>query len=406
MNRIKMLAATVLGWTAEDDAASSTSEDLDLEKKASTPPLGRRLMRFLILQLVVFAVLGIGGLLLAVSGVMPVNASSGHWAITEWFLHFAMQRSVSTHSIGIEVPPLDDRALVIRGAGHFEGGCKPCHGSPDLSLPVVPHAMTPHPPRLEHAANDWAAQELFYIVKHGVKFTGMPAWPAQTRDDEVWALTAFLLELPNLDASSYRQLVGGISENVENGGPLAELAFSEEHRAVQMCARCHGVRGESRGAGAFPILAAQSQAYIEDAMQAYAKGQRNSGIMQPIAAGLSARETKTLATYYSEQDRVDATMPADAASLERGERIARVGVPSQGVPACMQCHGPADHDLHPHYPRLAGQYRSYLKLQLELFKSGSRGGSEYAHLMRPVANGLTAEQMADVAAFYASRSSE
>lgn len=364
----------------------------------------RRLFHFLMLQLMVFAVLGVGGLLLAVSGVMPVNASSGHWAITEWFLHFAMQRSVSTHSMGIAVPRLEDRVLVLQGAGHYEGGCKPCHGSPDLPLPIIPHHMTPHPPELSNAASLWDPEELFYIVKHGVKFTGMPAWPAQSRDDEVWALTAFLLELPNLDARGYRQLVGKDASNVEEEVPLAALTVQERH-AIEACARCHGARGESRGEGAFPILAAQSREYIEAAMHAFATGQRKSGMMQPIAASVSAEDIQMLAIYYSEQDRVDSKQPS-AAAVERGEIIARQGIPSQGVPACLECHGPADHDHNSHYPRLAGQHRRYLKLQLELFKSGSRGGSEYAHLMRPVANGLTAEQMTDVAGFYASLASD
>jgi hypothetical protein len=53
------------------------------------------------------------GFLVVVSGIMPITASSGHWPITAWFLHFSMQRSVGTHSLGIDVPTLDDPKLIL-----------------------------------------------------------------------------------------------------------------------------------------------------------------------------------------------------------------------------------------------------------------------------------------------------
>jgi mono/diheme cytochrome c family protein len=127
---------------------------------------------------------------------MPLKASSGHWAITAWFLHFTMRRSVATHSPGLQAPALDVPRLVLQGAGHYETGCRPCHGSVDLPLPRIAQQMTPPPPYLPPRITTWEPEELFYIVKHGVKFTGMPAWPSQQRDDEVWAMVAFLLMRP------------------------------------------------------------------------------------------------------------------------------------------------------------------------------------------------------------------
>jgi len=58
--------------------------------------------------------LAIGGFLIAASGIVPIKASSGHWAITEWFLHFAMRRSIATQSLGIESPALDEPGLVLK----------------------------------------------------------------------------------------------------------------------------------------------------------------------------------------------------------------------------------------------------------------------------------------------------
>ena len=95
------------------------------------------------------------GFLVVVSGIMPITASSGHWPITAWFLHFSMQRSVSTHSLGIDVPPLDDFDLLLKGAGHYETGCRACHGSPELKQPRIAQQMTPSPPYLPSKISEW-----------------------------------------------------------------------------------------------------------------------------------------------------------------------------------------------------------------------------------------------------------
>ena len=129
-------------------------------------------------------------------------------------------------------------------------------------------------------------------------------------------------------------------------------------------------------------------------------------MMEPIAAALSHDEMHELALYYgSLQEPFPSPSPPrqdTALALERGKVIASHGIPSQRVPACVACHGPGATRRNPVYPVLAGQYADYLVLQLELFNKAYRGGSAYAHLMRPVAGRLTREQMRDVALYYAS----
>jgi cytochrome c553 len=352
-----------------------------------------------------------GAFLVVVSGIVPVKASSGHFAITNWFLHFAMQRSVSTHSLSVEKKKLDEPWLVLKGAGHYETGCRPCHGAPDLEPPVIPQAMTPHPPKLLSLTAEWDPEELFYIVKHGVKFTAMPAWPAQERDDEVWAVVAFLLKMSELDADAYRQLVHGKTREPSAAAPVAELVANEvtPSAAVQSCARCHGQRGEGRQSAAFPKLAGQKRAYQVAALEAYARGERRSGIMQPIAAGLTPEVMAELSQYYATQpsgrsDNPDENDSGLAAQIARGRVIATQGVPGRGVPSCMDCHGASPFGRNPMYPNLTGQHADYLVLQLELFKARKRGGSPYAHLMNHVAARLTSEQMNDVALYYAAQS--
>src|SRR5688572_11289486 len=197
---------------------------------------------------------GVAAAVVMVSGVVPIRASSGHWPVTAWLLDFAKVQSVKTYSLGVQSPPLDDRVLIARGAAHYAVGCEPCHGAPDASVPSVMAAMTPPPPELTgDQLTRWKAEHLFSIVKHGIKFTGMPAWPVQQRDDEVWAVVAFLIRLPNMDGSEYRRLV---HRDSPVDGSLSELqvtAGSQAPQAVRdLCWRCHAVDGTGRDQGAFP----------------------------------------------------------------------------------------------------------------------------------------------------------
>ena len=373
------------------------------------PRRTRKWRRRLLKAAALLTVLGVLGFLAAASGIMPIKASSGHWAITEWFLHFSMQRSISTHSLGTKVPELDDPALVLKGAGHYEFGCRPCHGSPRLHQPRVALAMTPHPPYLPPRIPNWDPEELFYLVKHGVKFTGMPAWPTQQRDDEVWAMTAFLLKYQDMAAEEYHRLAFGEVEPDDATAPLEGLTGPTDvpHPVLDNCGRCHGRDGLGRGEGAFPKLAGQTAAYMEASLLTYADGERHSGIMEPLAAGLDREQIREVARYYAERDppKRSAGDEEDAEAIARGEAIARRGIPTQRVPACHDCHAPDDAPRNPIFPILSGQYADYLALQLELFKKGARGGTDYAHIMNSVASRLSAEQMRDVAAYFAAHES-
>ncbi|MGE0160172.1 MAG: c-type cytochrome [Gemmatimonadales bacterium] len=362
-----------------------------------------------LLALALLAVGAIGGLAVAASGIVSIRASSGHWAVTEWLLQLGKRRSVDMHTLGDEQPDLSAPWLVLKGAGHYESGCRPCHGSPDLPVPRIAAGMTPLPPYLPPRIASWEPRELFYIVKHGIKFTGMPAWWSQERDDEVAAIVAFLLAMPEMDGTAYLQLVHGEEPHEPAVVPLEDLTTPPPPRAVSAsCARCHGADGLGRGSAAFPKLAGQRVAYLERSLEAFANGERNSGFMEPVAAALTDAERRELAEYYAAlpagaDTEADASTDAAAGDPRNGRGIVSAGVPELGVPSCMDCHGPTDYARNPAYPVLEGQYADYLVLQLELFAGRRRGGSAYAPLMHHVVDGLDEQQMRDVAAFYASR---
>jgi cytochrome c553 len=339
---------------------------------------------------------------MVVSGVVPIKASSGHWWITAVFLDFAKTRSVSTHAWGIEAPPLDDEALVLRGAGHYESACLPCHGGPGRKLPPVMAAMTPPPPELTTRLTRWTPEQLFSIVKHGIKFTGMPAWPVQQRDDEVWAMVAFLRRMPQLDAAAYRRLAYGDATGPSDASSNLSVTRSQlPPLAVRnVCWRCHGLDGTGRGTGAFPSLAGQRAEYLYASLRAFADRNRFSGIMSGIAANLDDDSMRTAAAYYAGLSPREAVRPDDPSALARGAAIATRGVPERDIPACVECHGPTDRPKNPAYPRLGGQHVGYLAQQLRLLQGRRRGGSPNLNLMHVFVDRLRPPEIRDVTLYY------
>ncbi|MBP2549890.1 cytochrome c553 [Neorhizobium galegae] len=343
--------------------------------------------KYLIAAVIVAPVLA---LLVAWSGLINIGARSGHWAVTDWFLHWSMQSSVRTASVSTEVPPFDNPEMLKLAAGHYEAGCAMCHGSPARERSSVVFGMLPVPPDLKPRIPTWTDAELFHIVDKGVRFTGMPAWAAEHRPDEVWSMVAFLRRMPNMDAAEYQRLAG--------------LAASSEGGTAQLgCQSCHD-EDRLNGRSLIPSLAGQSPDYLRKSLMAYLKGERASGVMQTAVNGLNADQVAALSAHYAEMPRN--TLSAEEANpnggnVEDGEKLARLGRPEDRIPACLSCHEKADGN--PVYPTLSGQSAPYLARQLRLFREGHRGGTAFHHLMARAANDLTDKDVEDLAAYFAAR---
>ncbi|MHB0770957.1 c-type cytochrome [Bradyrhizobium sp. 5.13L] len=347
--------------------------------------------------------IALGGFLFAWSGVYNVAASRGHWEITNSLLTFGMRNSVRTHSIGIEVPPLDSKELVILGAAHFQNGCAFCHGAPGVPISPIAQSMLPSPPDLSKLNEEWREQDLFWIVKHGLKYTGMPAWVAAGRDDEVWALVAFLKRLPTLDAAAYRDLaLGGLSVPEQSGRQIATA--EDTSGAVSACARCHGEAGRGPTSKLVPVLHGQPLDFLLTAMDDYAHARRQSGIMQPLASDLSPDDRARVARYYAGLSAPDTPgTPPDQRAVERGRRLATSGDPAARIPACMECHNNSSLAA---YPRLRGQNVAYMVNRLKLWKGGLNARTSSDAIMAPIARALDERQIEDVSAYFGSIAAE
>lgn len=337
-----------------------------------------------------------GGVLVAWSGLYSVAASDGHWLVIDRFLRFGMMNSVETHAPDVSPPPLDDVDLVRLGAAHYYAGCAYCHGAPGLPITPVAQHMLPAPPDLTSHVSLWTDQELFWLVKHGLKYTGMPGWPVQDRDDEVWAVVAFLRQMPGMSQQTYRDLALAEVEAEPQGGE--EIARGNAPDAISACARCHGDEAGAPKSELVPRLHGQPREMLENALRAYVSGERSSGIMQTAASGLSGEEIEELAAYYAGLEPLGRDI--DSAAISRhGRELAENGDPARRIPACMSCHSAS---ALPVYPRLAGQNARYIASRLKAWRDGSQDRTDTAAIMMPIARLLTDDDIAAVSDYFSS----
>ena len=155
-----------------------------------------------IVVLVAFA-----GAILVYPGAYNIGADQPHWSVTTWLLNQARDRSIRAHASGIAVPAgLNDPARIMAGVTHYAEHCAVCHGAPGVERGDLAEGLYPRPPKLADAARLYTPGELFWIVKHGIRMTGMPSWSDHS-DDELWATVAFLEELVEMSAQDYAKLV-------------------------------------------------------------------------------------------------------------------------------------------------------------------------------------------------------
>jgi len=157
--------------------------------------------------LITVMILGIaGGAGLIYSGVINVAATNPHSALTRWVLSTASDRSIEYHARGIKAPPLDSRDMILAGFRHYREMCVECHLAPGIKSSEISKGLMPEPPKLGEAAEEWSAAELFWVVKNGIKMTGMPAWGPTHSDEKIWQIVAFVKQMPKMTPAQYAAL--------------------------------------------------------------------------------------------------------------------------------------------------------------------------------------------------------
>ena len=162
--------------------------------------------------LLVLVVAAVGGIY---AGLYNIAADVPHTQPVYWLLETARERSVVARARDIVVPKdLDDANRISKGAGEYAEMCSGCHLAPGMKRTEISQGLYPRAPELRRKT-DLTPAEQFWIVKHGVKMTGMPAWGVTHEDELLWNVVAFVRKLPELTPEQYEALVKNAPKHEE-----------------------------------------------------------------------------------------------------------------------------------------------------------------------------------------------
>jgi mono/diheme cytochrome c family protein len=195
-----------------------------------------------IVGLAVLAVAAAAAVLYA--GLYDISATDQHLRPTYWLLDTGMRRSVKQRATELGVPDLNQPGQIARGVWLYRQHCVQCHGAPGVAPEPFALGMTPTPANLVYTAREWSAAEVFWVVKQGIKMTGMPAWKYRMTDDDIWAIVSFMRELPKISPEQYRAREAERPSAAEAGATSAPNA-ERGKRAVNQyaCVTCHQIPG-------------------------------------------------------------------------------------------------------------------------------------------------------------------
>ena len=160
------------------------------------------------------AMLAVGALLALIgaaslviyAGLYNVAADTPHTQPVFWLLEIVSDRALSARATGIAVPPdLSDPKRISAGAAQYAEMCSSCHLAPGMKRTEISRGLYPRAPELRRGSRPTPAED-FWVVKHGIKATGMPAWGVTHSDEILWDVVAFLRKLPELTPDQYQAL--------------------------------------------------------------------------------------------------------------------------------------------------------------------------------------------------------
>ena len=151
-------------------------------------------------------VVAVGAAIFFFGGFFNVAASEPNPGIVNWALVKVRMASVERHAREAAAVNIDDPGIVRSGARAFAArGCINCHGAPGVNWQKFSEGLQPDPPDLKDIVKEREPAELFWVVKNGIKMTGMPSFGATgVADNEIWTIIAFIKKLPNVSEADFK----------------------------------------------------------------------------------------------------------------------------------------------------------------------------------------------------------
>jgi mono/diheme cytochrome c family protein len=175
---------------------------------------------FILGILATIVVLLVAGLIIAEFGLMPTNADATPPAFEHRIAMSALDASMDRHAPRVDNPvPATDENL-IDGMKLYTMNCALCHGTLDYKPSLLEHSMYPPPPQIIQNPLDDPEWHLYYAIRTGVRYAGMPAWNKALSDQDIWKITAFLSRLEKLSPAvqDYWKKAYGVSPEGHQGG--------------------------------------------------------------------------------------------------------------------------------------------------------------------------------------------
>lgn len=146
-------------------------------------------------------------------GIYNIAADAPHSPAIYSLLDSLRDRSIAVRARGIALPAdLNSPGRVAAGAGLYAEMCSSCHLGPGVERSELSQGLYPPAPELARAGNLSAAEQ-FWIIKHGVKLSAMPAWGKTHPDPLIWDMVAFVRRLPGMSPAEYKRLVASAPED-------------------------------------------------------------------------------------------------------------------------------------------------------------------------------------------------
>lgn len=188
-------------------------------------------------------------------GLYDVGATTQHTQPVYSLLETTMKRSVRQRAADIVPPPLSQPGLIARGAACYRDHCVQCHGGPGVAPGPVGMSMQPLPGPLLDASRRWHEREIYWITRHGIRMSGMPAWGMRLSEQELWAVVGFIARMPSLSPAEYGAQMAAVqhAQCTPAGRGLADAPAALSSRPPDegaelalrqyACVACHTIPG-------------------------------------------------------------------------------------------------------------------------------------------------------------------
>jgi len=134
-------------------------------------------------------------------GLMPANADGTHSSLEARIMPLALHASIARHASADTNPISVNEENLQAGVSTYKAMCSRCHSTPAGNPSVYGQSFYPPAPQLLGGMSNYTDSQLFWLIKHGIRNTGMPAWGAMLSDDEIWQIVSLLKNAQDLPPS-------------------------------------------------------------------------------------------------------------------------------------------------------------------------------------------------------------